>query len=164
MKKNKFSDNSIISAFKDIQREEAAQQREEAVNLKIEELSKELESLKASKKSKRSLKIDAQGTARQIALAFYYMRNSEITPKQNGTNTVDAEFIYFLTGKDKDILRKNMKDPKKIKRKEITGKATKGLKDDLELVMRKFEIIDYKKGIEKIIKDLEVLEKDYESF
>jgi hypothetical protein len=132
--------------------------------IEISELTKELENLKAGKRTRKKITNDSQGTARQIALAFYYMRNSELIPRQSGTNTIDAEFIQFLSGKDIDKIRKNLKDPKSVRRKEISGKATKELIHDLIVLKSHFEKIFFTKGIEKIDNDILALQKDLPSY
>lgn len=155
MKSNRFPDNNKL--FRAIE----YQEREE-LKAKISKLEDRLE--ESDKNKATAKKENVQGTARQIALSFYYMRNSYLIPNQTGTNTIDAEFINFLTGKDKDSIRKCLKDPKKIKRNEITGKATKDLIDDLIIIRSHIEKILFNKGIEKINKDIEILEKDQTSF
>jgi len=113
--------------------------------------------------SKRPSKSN-QGSARQVALAFYYMQNSDIAPNSTGTTIVDARCIQFLTGCDIDTLRKNYKDPKKKIRNETEGKATKDLISDLIKIRSQFEKIMFNKGIEKISKDIDTLNKDLNSF
>ncbi len=157
MKSNRTHNiHGSISAFENMERKELLDQ--------LTELRNDYDKLKQHVFKVKIDKTNSQGTARQVALTFYYMRNSDFISKQSGTNTVDAEFIHFLTGKDTDSIRKNLKDPKKIKRNESTGRATKELIDDLLLIRGQFEKILFSKGIEKINKDLEALRGDQASF
>ena len=124
---------------------------------KIEERLKTLEN-----KEKTQKKATNQGTTKQIALAFYYLREGKKFP-HSVSNTTDAKFIQFLTGRDYDEVRKRLGKPDK-RGVDKDGRATKHLIKDLEIVKDQFLEVGFKKGIKLIEEDIEALKNDLKTF
>lgn len=130
-------------------------------NKKIERLEVEVEKIKKSEKTKS--KNTNQGTTRQTTLVIHYLREAKNYPKTSGSNTADAEFIQFLTGRNKDEIRKLLGNPLK-RGNEKDGKATKLLIEDLKLVRDKFNSLQLYDEIALITEDIKRLDNDLDSF
>jgi hypothetical protein len=126
------------------------------------ELKKKHEQLEA--KVNKTKEDTGQGTARQICLAFHYMRKEDLTPRKSGIPLVDAEFMSFLSGLSKDNLRKLINNPFKIDGEDKDGKKVKSLLNDLNKVKFHFGKIQFTKGLQLIEKDINTYENTVESY
>ncbi|PTN07411.1 hypothetical protein [Mangrovibacterium marinum] len=129
----------------------------------IPQLEYALEYIKFVQKQNAAKSISAPGTARQSALAFYYMQKATAFPRKSGTAKRDAEFINFLSGHNVDTIRKTLGTPLK-RSTEKTGKATQELLKDLTTVLKQFELIQFHKGIELVENDIKTVQNDLDSF
>lgn len=129
----------------------------------IPQLEYALEYIKSIQKQNMGKSASAPGTARQSALAFYYMQKALAFPRKTGSNIKDAEFIRFLTGHNVDAIRKTLGTPLK-RSTEKTGKATQELLKDLTTVLNQFELIQFHKGIELVENDIKTVQNDLDSF
>ncbi|TRX72583.1 hypothetical protein [Carboxylicivirga sp. M1479] len=125
---------------------------------KFEERLKNLENREKTKPKNTN-----QGTTRQTTLATHYMRKAMRFPRTEGTHSVDAGFIQFLTGRNKDEIRKLLSNPLK-RSDEKDGKATLALIKDLDVVKEQFQAIGFFDGVDLINDDIEVLQNDLKTF
>ncbi|WP_430814638.1 hypothetical protein [Carboxylicivirga sp. RSCT41] len=135
-------------------------EKEQLQDERVEALTAELEKLANTDKTKP--KNTNQGTNKQVALAFYYLREAE-NFKRTASNSADARFIQFLTGRDFDEIRKRLGQPYK-RGEDKTGKATKSLIKDLEVIKAQFKSAELVDGMKLIQKDIDILENDLKSF
>nr|WP_321407870.1 hypothetical protein [uncultured Carboxylicivirga sp.] len=127
----------------------------------FENLKNDVRKLKNAEKTKP--KNTNQGTTRQTTLATYYMRKAMRFPRTEGTHSVDAGFIQFLTGRNKDEIRKLLSNPLK-RSDEKDGKATLALIQDLEIVKEQFQAISFLDGVDLIEDDIKALQNDLKTF
>ncbi len=133
------------------------------INYGIEQVDYAIKYLKYEQKKQKGNIVKEKGTARQSAIAFYYLYKSSAFPETTGEDSADARFIYFLTGHDYDSLRKLIHDPFKRKT-DKTGKGTKSLLADFIKVKKQFEKIQFNKGLQLIEKDIVTLQNDLDSY
>ncbi|WP_289053130.1 hypothetical protein [Carboxylicivirga marina] len=114
-------------------------------------------------KKQKSTKETEQASIRQAAMSFYFMRHANMFPKSTGNFTTDADYIHYLTGLNKDKLRKQISKPfaRPIK---STPKAVQSLVTDVKAVIFQFEKIQFHAGIELAEQKIKELEADLESF
>lgn len=115
-----------------------------------------------NKKKQNAELINKQGTLKQTTLAFHYMREAKVFPRTSGSHSTDGVFVNFLTGKNKEEVRKILGSH--LKRNEKSGRATKALIKDLEIVKAQFKEIQFFEGIMIIEKDIKHLENDLDTF
>jgi hypothetical protein len=128
------------------------------------ELKKDYEQLK-DKVNKANTKEDTgQGSARQICIAFYYMRECDKAPEINENLIAYAGFINFVSGIGIENLRKRIENPLDRQRNEEYGRSTKELLKDLHHVEVQFNKIGFTQGIQRIQTDIETLKNDLKSF
>jgi hypothetical protein len=139
-------------------------QRDLAIREEIEDLKIKIEYLEGVRKGLKEPKEDPQGSVKQIAFALYYLQEAKIIQRNSVNKSRNAKFISFLTGKSSESIRKDFDDPKRVSRKEKSGKATQELINDLLKIRHQFDILSFFQGKEMIDKDIEALQKDLKSF
>ena len=114
--------------------------------------------------SKTASPENKQGTARQLALAFYFMVQAKHLPKGTLDYTKNARFIEFLTGKSSENVRKKLGN---IKGSEVTGvtseKEIKNLINDLEKIKKLFNEVLFSQEVKYIDAYLLKLRNDLDS-
>ncbi|MBK3518244.1 hypothetical protein [Carboxylicivirga marina] len=115
-----------------------------------------------NKKQQNTVKATNQGTTKQVALAFYYLREAKRFPR-SASNTVDAKFIQFLSGRDYGEVRKRLGQPDK-RGDDKSGRATKALIKDLEIVKEQLQEVGFIEGINLVKEDIEKLKNDLKTF
>ncbi len=129
---------------------------------KAQEIKYGLDYLQKQKETKNFTKT-GQGTIRQIAMSIYFMRQANMFPQSTGTSTIDAEYIQFFTGHNKENLRKDISNPFR-RSLSTTKKAVQSLIADVKTVIFHFEKIQFQAGIDIANKMLQKLENDLDSF
>ncbi|WP_430814013.1 hypothetical protein [Carboxylicivirga sp. RSCT41] len=130
--------------------------------VKAQELKYAIDYLKAQKKTSKSTNTK-QASIRQAAIALYFLRQLDKFPLRSGEHTIDANFIYYLTGLNPDKMRKLINEP--FKRTESSKeKAVLSLIKDVKSVRSQFELILFQEGVTLADKKLKELENDLVSF
>lgn len=128
----------------------------------IQDLQFAVEYLDQQKKQKNTKETE-QASIRQAAMSFYFMRQANMFPKSTGNFTTDADYIHYLTGLNKDKLRKQVNKPFARPLKS-TEKAVQSLIADVRAVIFQFQKIQFHAGIELAEQKIKELEADIKSF